>query len=61
MLRFRHSLSTANLVSIWPLSAPSKTPFGAGIRRVRHALSMPPTAMLGLFLLSVEVVQKSTL
>lgn len=58
MPRFRHYLSTANLASIWPLSAPSNTPFGAGIRGVRHALSMPPTAMLGLFLPRVQVVQK---
>jgi hypothetical protein len=47
MPRFRHSLSTANLVSIWPLSAPSKAPLGAGIRRVRHALSMPPDSHAG--------------
>ena len=55
---FSPYLAIARLASIWPLNAPPETPFDAGIRRYWHDLSVSPTALLGLFLACVQVVQK---
>lgn len=58
MPSFLHSVATARLASLWPLSAPSIPSLGAGIRRGRGDPSVPPQALLGLLLAHVQVVQK---
>lgn len=58
MPSFLHSVATARLASLRPLSAPSIPSLGAGIRRDRGDPSVPPQALTGLLLAHVQVVRK---